>query len=838
MKEIIIDSHDIKNYHINYDEVVYSYSPKISQSFTAKSAYLTKAIFYLKKYGNPTGYIKAYLYAHSGSFGTSSTPTGEPIEISEAIDIASLSHSSRLIVFNFSGTTELIEGTKYCIVLEFEGGDPINNYLIVGCAGTGEHEGNYASYSTQTGWAYTHPSTPIDLIFYIYGYEITPYKEPSHIVKSIATPLSLKVTKEINGSWYANMRILPDDYIETESYIDIKDNEFEEYIVKNVKKIKSDGKIYFDVFLLHNAIEELSAATFDRVSVLKSPQQLLSLILEGCEWKAGSCDIDEIISFKTDRRISKLEALTLLAEKCKGELFYHSKDRIVDLVRQIGTNTELLIRYDKNCTYIEKEEDSSGIITRLYPYGSDNFTINTTILDDCEDETKYIPSATGKTESSNEKQFGSQGIKITSTTLNETFLHTLESSIDLSNHNLAEFWIYSETDNPSGFEFGIGESNYFENKINTGALSAMCWHKVELDLSQVPNANKNAIKYIGLKNLSASATVVFDRVQAYNGNIYIDSPNIGLYRVAKESSFYHSAKYEKVKFEKIIYPSDDSYTYLINPNSNYGFSGAMGSMTGADAHTSFIKFSLDEIPLGATIDKAILSLNLFYMHANNITLNLYLAASNWNEGTITDSNKPSLGSLITTSNMGSSLGYKEITITDTLKNWYNTTVNNYGLVLTSDNYLWFRTKDNAVDKPFIKVSYTLPVGPEPVIKASAFDFLKANDEPKIRYSVKMIDLSNVAETTWEDETINLGDSAKVQDRELKLNVTVRIKKITKNLLDKSDIDIELVNRAFTFVNSMAKITKQLSYAMPFKDNENIISANAIQVGYFGGDTNV
>jgi hypothetical protein len=264
----------------------------------------------------------------------------------------------------------------------------------------------------------------------------------------------------------------------------------------------------------------------------------------------------------------------------------------------------------------------------------------------------------------------------------------------------------------------------------------------------------------------------------------------------------------------------------------------MGSMTGADAHTSFIKFSLDEIPLGATIDKAILSLNLFYMHANNITLNLYLAASNWNEGTITDSNKPTIGSLITTSNMGSSLGYKEITITDTLENWYNTTVNNYGLVLTSDNYLWFRTKDNAVDKPFIKLSYTLPVSPEPVIKASAFDFLKANDEPKIRYSVKMIDLSNVAETTWEDETINLGDSAKVQDRELKLNVTVRIKKITKNLLDKSDIDIELVNRTFTFVNSMAKITKQLSYAMPFKDNENIISANVIQVGYFGGDTNV
>ena len=99
----------------------------------------------------------------------------------------------------------------------------------------------------------------------------------------------------------------------------------------------------------------------------------------------------------------------------------------------------------------------------------------------------------------------------------------------------------------------------------------------------------------------------------------------------------------------------------------------------------------------------------------------------------------------------------------------------------------------------------------------------------------MVDLSKVMVNTWEDEAIDLGDTVRVYDSELKINTNCRIKKITKNLLDPSDVSLELVNKAYSIADLEAKRAKQLSYAMPFMDNPKIIDAGAVQAGYFGGD---
>jgi len=71
-----------------------------------------------------------------------------------------------------------------------------------------------------------------------------------------------------------------------------------------------------------------------------------------------------------------------------------------------------------------------------------------------------------------------------------------------------------------------------------------------------------------------------------------------------------------------------------------------------------------------------------------------------------------------------------------------------------------------------------------------------------------------------------------------LNIDCRVKKITKDLLNPNNIDIELTNKIYTIVDLEAKRTKQLSYAMPYQDNIKVVDANAIQEGYLGSNVNV
>ena len=665
-------------------------------------------------------------------------------------------------------------------------------------------------------------------------------------VLSIAKPITLKTTKEVNGFWGASMQIIPDDYIAAESYIDI---DTEEYVVKTLKKIKSDGRYYYDVSLYHNAIEELSALTIDRFYLLKSVSALLTLILTGTGWTAGTCDIDEIIQLVSDRRTSVLEVLNLLADKCSGELYFYSKTRIVDLKRQIGNQTGLHLRYDKNCNHIEKEEDSTNLITRIYPSGPDNYLLNTTVLDDCEDESLYTASGAGTKAASTLKRNLTQGIQFSFAALNETFIRDLGALyvVDLTGHDTLKFFIYSATTNASGVTFGIGESAYTENTVNSGALVAGCWHEISLDLSAVAAASKNAIRYIGFKNLTnGAAVVVVDTVRAFSGNIYIDSANKALYKVNKEYAYFHSAKPEKTQFEVILYPTADAAVSQEYPTVNYGSAAAMT----IKALTSYLwipylKWSFADIPTGAVIVSATLGLTVASVYGFDgapvgDSVNSYLVTSDFVESTVTYNTKPTNdGSNIYTFTM-TSTGLKTADFKTQVENWISGAADNYGIKLLGTDTAQNRgaiiySKDNLTDKPYIKIVYTLTTDPSPVIEAAAMQYLADHEEPILKYKVKAADLSKAIVDTWQDETISIGDTVKIYDADLALNVNVRVKKITKDLLHAENIDLELANKASSLADLEAKKSKQLSYAMPYKDDDKLVDANTIQTGYLGSN---
>ncbi len=119
-------------------------------------------------------------------------------------------------------------------------------------------------------------------------------------------------------------------------------------------------------------LNDLTIASFNYTA--STPTVIITAFLSGTDWTVGTIDPVTAIALKSDKRISILEALNLLADKCSCELNF-TEARLVDLKTTIGTVTETQIRYDKNSDYIERQEDSSQICTRLYCYGRDNITI-------------------------------------------------------------------------------------------------------------------------------------------------------------------------------------------------------------------------------------------------------------------------------------------------------------------------------------------------------------------------------------------------------------------------------------------------------------------------------
>lgn len=122
--------------------------------------------FYIKKTGSPTGNATAKLYNISGSFGTTSVPTGAVLATSNTLDVSSLTTSFQLIemLFPVGQQYSMVANTNYTIVLEYTGGDGSNNVNFGGDDTSPTHAGNLSAYFGGSWTAYSG----IDSIFYLY----------------------------------------------------------------------------------------------------------------------------------------------------------------------------------------------------------------------------------------------------------------------------------------------------------------------------------------------------------------------------------------------------------------------------------------------------------------------------------------------------------------------------------------------------------------------------------------------------------------------------------------------------------------------------------------------
>ena len=160
----LVDSYSETNY-VDYDFNLYATVSKCGQSFIATAGELSTCKFYLAKNGSPTGNITATLYASSGAFGTTETPTGSVLATSDTIDVSTLG-AFALVEFTFTGAEQytLVAGNYYFICLEYAGGDISNSVYVGGDSTSHDHDGRMAYYNTD--WV-SYGSA--DLVFYVYN---------------------------------------------------------------------------------------------------------------------------------------------------------------------------------------------------------------------------------------------------------------------------------------------------------------------------------------------------------------------------------------------------------------------------------------------------------------------------------------------------------------------------------------------------------------------------------------------------------------------------------------------------------------------------------------------
>lgn len=170
--------------------------PKVSQSFTGDGSIISAAIFSIDKTGSPVGDIRAKVYAHSGTYGTDSLPTGTALATSDPFPAASLTGSFAPISFAFSGVNKILleAGVYYCLVVEFtyvSGGG--GAFVNVGAdVSSPTHSGNFAYYydpgaHPPGGWN----TTAFDLCFQIWT------------VSTTAVPIPLEIVDIINNTTLA-----------------------------------------------------------------------------------------------------------------------------------------------------------------------------------------------------------------------------------------------------------------------------------------------------------------------------------------------------------------------------------------------------------------------------------------------------------------------------------------------------------------------------------------------------------------------------------------------------------------------------------------------------------
>lgn len=188
--------------------VVYGANGQVAQTFAGDGYTSKKVMAYLSKTGSPTGSVYAKIYAHTGSFGTTGTPTGSALATSDAFDISTLSTSAfTQVVFNFASPYTLSAGSNWCVVIEYTSGSAGTQLNVGTDAFNSGHAGNFASKMTGS-WVADATRDMIhivreaseDIEISASGSNVSTYLSPYGGTVTIVSSVSLTIDGFVTGS--------------------------------------------------------------------------------------------------------------------------------------------------------------------------------------------------------------------------------------------------------------------------------------------------------------------------------------------------------------------------------------------------------------------------------------------------------------------------------------------------------------------------------------------------------------------------------------------------------------------------------------------------------------
>jgi len=149
-----------------YRELDSTRATEVGVSFTSQGGELDTVRFRLAKYGSPTGNATVKIYAHSGTYGTNSVPTGDALATSDNFDVSTLTTDQQWRTFTFSGANRitLVDDTYYVATVAYSGGNATNYVRFYRDNTTLGHDGNECYYQSGS-WSV---STTRDPIFTVY----------------------------------------------------------------------------------------------------------------------------------------------------------------------------------------------------------------------------------------------------------------------------------------------------------------------------------------------------------------------------------------------------------------------------------------------------------------------------------------------------------------------------------------------------------------------------------------------------------------------------------------------------------------------------------------------
>ena len=177
------DNNDLLN---NADAGVDCHAHSFTTLNDGKQYKLTSIKAHLAKVSTPTGNYWAVLYAHSGTYGVTSVPTGSALATSDTKDISALTTSYVLTELFFTGSNQYVmsANTNYELAICTDTAEN-SKYLSVGIDATAAtHAGNDSIHVLPATWV-VYGAATIDMPFYVYGLENVAASSPRRIPQLI-----------------------------------------------------------------------------------------------------------------------------------------------------------------------------------------------------------------------------------------------------------------------------------------------------------------------------------------------------------------------------------------------------------------------------------------------------------------------------------------------------------------------------------------------------------------------------------------------------------------------------------------------------------------------------